>query len=99
MISVAGGCRVRRGRMAAAARLTLGLRLDLDREDARGIAALPAIGPRLAERIVADRRAHGPFGGLEGLLRVRGVGPRTIEKLRPLVQSARVRESPRPAVR
>lgn len=99
LVAVGRACRVRRGRMPAAARLTLGLGIDLDREDARGIAALPAIGPRLAARIVADREAHGPFGGLEGLSRVRGVGPRTIERIRSLVQSARVNESFSPAVK
>lgn len=99
LVTVGRDCRVQRDRMPAAARLTLGLGIDLDREDARGIAALPAIGPRLAARIVADREARGPFGGLEGLLRVRGVGPRTIERVRPFVQSASVSESFRPAVR
>jgi competence protein ComEA len=29
----------------------------------------------LAQRIVDDRSANGPFGSLEGLERVRGVGP------------------------
>ena len=45
---------------------------------------LPAIGPKTAARIVQYRRQHGPFETLEDLQQVRGVGPRTIEKLRPL---------------
>jgi competence protein ComEA len=37
---------------------------------------LPGVGPRLAERIAEERRANGPFEGLEDLdRRVPGVGP------------------------
>ena len=49
--------------------------IDLDRADAREIARLPRIGPALARTIVADRAAEGPFGSLEGLDRVPGIGP------------------------
>lgn len=44
---------------------------------------LPGIGPVTAVAIVEHRAAHGPFGGPEELLEVRGIGPRTLEKLRP----------------
>ena len=33
------------------------------------------------ERIVADRDSFGPFGSMEGLTRVKGVGPSMVEKL------------------
>jgi competence ComEA-like helix-hairpin-helix protein len=36
----------------------------------------------LAERIVADRERRGPFRHLEELMRVHGVGPRTVERIR-----------------
>lgn len=49
--------------------------IDLDVATAREIEALPRIGAVLARRIVADRAERGPFGSLEGLQRVRGVGP------------------------
>ena len=63
---------------------TLG-RVDLDRADASTLERLPRIGPALAARIVADRRVHGPFGSLEGLQRVRGVGPGLARRLDSLV--------------
>ena len=47
--------------------------------------SLPGIGPVLARRIVAHRRSHGPFGRLEDLLRVEGIGPKLLERLKPLV--------------
>ena len=49
--------------------------IDLDSAPAEQIETLPRIGPVLAKRIVEDRAAHGPFGSLQGLERVRGVGP------------------------
>jgi DNA uptake protein ComE-like DNA-binding protein len=59
--------------------------VDLDVASAAEIEALPGIGPALAGRIVADRTAHGPFGSLDGLTRVRGVGPALADRLQPLV--------------
>lgn len=47
------------------------------------LALLPGIGPQLAQRIVADREAHGPFTAVEDLRRVRGIGPKTVERMRP----------------
>lgn len=46
------------------------------------LAALPAIGPALAERIVQHRRMHGFFLMPEDLLRVKGIGPKTLSKLK-----------------
>jgi competence ComEA-like helix-hairpin-helix protein len=73
----------------AAARLARPLlpgdRVDVDRADVTEITRLPRVGPALAQRIVAWRSAHGPFGGLERLDSVPGIGPRLVEALRPFV--------------
>jgi competence ComEA-like helix-hairpin-helix protein len=73
----------------AAARLARPLapgdRVDVDRADVTEITRLPRVGPALAQRIVAWRTAHGPFGSLERLDSVSGIGPRLIETLRPFV--------------
>ena len=50
---------------------------DLDR--------LPGIGPAKAEAILAYREEHGPFQTVDGLLEVSGIGPVTLENLRPYV--------------
>jgi hypothetical protein len=55
--------------------------LDLDVASAKEIEALRHIGPTLASRIVADRDSLGPFGSMEGLMRVKGVGPSMVAKL------------------
>jgi competence protein ComEA len=57
----------------------------VDQADARELTRLPRIGPALAQRIVAWRAEHGPFGGLGGLDSVPGVGPRLLEAVRHFV--------------
>jgi competence protein ComEA len=64
--------------------------LELDRATAPEWERLPGIGPSLAARIVADRAERGPFRSPEGLLRVRGIGPRTLERIRPYLAPAPV---------
>ena len=63
--------------------------LDVDRASVSDWIRLPGIGPSLAARIVADRAAHGPFVAPEGLLRVPGIGPKTLEKIRPFLTGRR----------
>src|SRR5437773_7758928 len=62
-----------------------GERIDLDRADVTEITRLPRVGPALAQRIVAWREQHGPFGSLARFDSVPGVGPHLIESLRPYV--------------
>ncbi|MGH7201451.1 MAG: ComEA family DNA-binding protein [Planctomycetaceae bacterium] len=44
---------------------------------------LEGVGETLARRIIEDREANGPFESVDDLQRVNGIGPKTIEKLRP----------------
>jgi competence protein ComEA len=46
---------------------------------------LPRIGPALADRILAHRAQFGPFLSVDDLLMIRGIGPATLERLRPLL--------------
>jgi competence protein ComEA len=63
--------------------LAQGEQIDLDQATAGELARLPKVGPRLAKTIVADRQAHGPFGSLEGLDRVSGIGPGLLKTISP----------------
>jgi len=55
--------------------------IDLDVATAEQIETLRGIGPSLAKRIVADRDSLGPFGSLDGLQRVKGVGRKLAAKI------------------
>lgn len=59
--------------------------VDLDVADAATIEGLPWIGPALAERIVSNRDRCGPFGSLEALKRVVGIGDGLVKRLEPHV--------------
>lgn len=64
-------------------RETLRTLIDVNSATRAELGALPNIGPALAERIASDREANGPFDSLDALDRVPGIGPRTIDSLRP----------------
>jgi DNA uptake protein ComE-like DNA-binding protein len=59
--------------------------IDLDEAAPSDIQKLPGIGPVVAARIAANRDTFGAFGSLDGLRRVKGVGPALTEKIRPYV--------------
>jgi|SRR5665213_893483 len=59
--------------------------VDLDRAQEWEILALPKIGPALAHRIAANRDSLGPFGSLDELRRVKGVGPALVDVIAPYV--------------
>jgi comEA protein len=60
------------------------IRIDVNTATAKELASLPSIGPATAKRIIAYRTEHGRFAALEALRHVKGIGPRTVEKLEPL---------------
>ncbi|HZI89067.1 MAG TPA: helix-hairpin-helix domain-containing protein [Candidatus Polarisedimenticolia bacterium] len=57
-------------------------RIDPSRAPVSELVRLPGIGPSLAARIVADRDQHGAFKTPEALMRVRGIGPKTLDRIR-----------------
>jgi competence ComEA-like helix-hairpin-helix protein len=61
------------------------MRIELNQATEAELMLLPGIGPRLAEGIVADRAANGPYRRLEDLTRVRWIGPVVVERIAPYV--------------
>jgi competence protein ComEA len=59
--------------------------LNLNTASAQELEALPAIGPVTAQAIVDYRTANGPFRSVEEIVKVKGIGPATLEKLKPLI--------------
>jgi competence protein ComEA len=64
-------------------RLEYAFQVDINRAEWPELAQLPGIGITLAQRIVERRDTVGPFQDHDQLLEVRGIGPKTLEAIRP----------------
>jgi competence ComEA-like helix-hairpin-helix protein len=79
------GRKTKAAKKSAAELLAAGPPIDLDTASASEIQRLPGIGPVVAARIAANRDTFGAFGSLDGLRRVKGVGPALTKSIRPYV--------------
>ena len=66
-----------------------GLLIDINTASAEQLQLLPGIGPSRARSIIEDRQAMGPFSTIDDLQRIRGIGPATVEGVRPYVHLGR----------
>ena len=66
---------------------TARFQVDINRADWPELLQLPGIGETLAHRIVDSRETDGPFVDHEDLLRVRGIGPKTLDRICPYLRS------------
>jgi competence protein ComEA len=57
--------------------------VDINQADWPELAQLPGVGITLAQRIVERRESEGPFRTHDQLLDIRGIGPKTLEAIRP----------------
>lgn len=69
------------------------VRMNLNRASAKQLERLPRVGPVISKRIAAYRKEHGPFAAVAHLQRVSGIGPKTMERLAPLLFVAPPEES------
>ena len=89
--SVVSGQDPERANPASAGRKSVGSgkplpngRININSAPARELERIPGIGPAMSERIIARRRQR-PFTSIEDLLDVKGIGQKTLEKIRPFV--------------
>ena len=59
--------------------------MDLNTAAVADLGRLPGVGKVRAQAIEAYRQEHGAFGTVDELLRVDGIGSKTLERLRPYV--------------
>jgi competence protein ComEA len=57
--------------------------VNINTADAAQLMLLPGIGPKMAESIIAYRSSVGTFNTIEDLVNVKGIGPKSLEKMRP----------------
>ncbi len=60
--------------------------IDINTASSDALITLPGIGPKLAELILKDREANGPFQDANALLRIKGIGEKKLEKISPLLR-------------
>lgn len=77
--------RTRAAEKAATDTITQERLIDLNTADEKSLSTLPGIGEAIARRIVEFREEHGPFERVEDLLKIKGVGEKSFEKLRSKV--------------
>jgi competence protein ComEA len=82
------------GRMSGAALLAGGLKLDLNAASLDELLLIPHIRPQIAASII-ERRREKPWEQVDDLIEIRGVGPKTAQKLQDYLE---ISDSPRRAV-
>ena len=60
--------------------------IDINRASEEVLTTIPGIGETTADRIVTWREEHGPFRRVEDLMKVRGIGEKSFQKIRPYVK-------------
>jgi competence protein ComEA len=63
---------------------SLSIPIDINRAPLTELQRLPGVGPKMSQKIV-DEREKSPFKSIDDLRRVHGIGPKTLERLRPHV--------------
>lgn len=80
---VQGGAQGRLIEIDRAAPLQAHFAVDINQADWAELTQVPGIGETLARRIVAVRAQRGAFADHEDLLRVKGIGRKTLDRMRP----------------
>lgn len=65
-----------------------GARVRINAATAGELEILPGIGPALARRIVEERERGGPYREIGDLRRVKGIGPKSLDRLRDWIDCA-----------
>jgi competence protein ComEA len=65
--------------------------VDINTASSAELEAVPGIGKSLAQRILTFREKNGAYGTIDDLLKVQGIGEKSLEKLRPYLVVAKGR--------
>ncbi|MFH0919241.1 MAG: helix-hairpin-helix domain-containing protein [Fibrobacterota bacterium] len=62
------------------------VKININRAGVENLARLKGIGPALASRIIAYRNTHGAFKSVSELQNVKGIGPKKMVAILPLIE-------------
>lgn len=65
---------------------SLGDLIDINKANTETIAAIPGIGPKLAEAITTYREANGAFAQAKDLANIEGIDMSLVEKIKPFLK-------------
>ncbi len=65
--------------------------IDINTADGAEFESVPGIGKSLSDRIIAFREKNGPFQSVDDLLKVQGIGEKSIQKLKPYLTVAKAK--------
>jgi competence protein ComEA len=60
--------------------------MDINTADKATLEQLPGIGPKTADAILAYRKTNGNFKSIDDLKNVKGIGEKTLEKIKPFLK-------------
>ncbi len=61
-------------------------KVDINKASLEDLTKLPGIGKSKAQNIITTRNKLGRFESIDDLLKVRGIGPKLLKKLRPYIK-------------
>ena len=57
-------------------------KININTADSASLTTIPGIGPKKAEAILAFRKANGKFKSVDDLMKVKGIGPKVLAKIK-----------------
>ena len=73
------------GQMSGEKHIVFFIPLNINKATAQDFEALPGIGPKLTEEIIATRKRLGGFKNIDGLKKVKGIGEKKFGKIREMI--------------
>jgi len=59
--------------------------LNINTATAEELQTLSGVGPQMAQKIIQHRETYGSFSSVQDLTNVKGIGEKTLEKLKPFI--------------
>jgi competence protein ComEA len=61
-------------------------KVDINSANEMQLETLPGVGPKMAVRITEYRKTNGEFKSVDDLQKVKGIGPKLLQKIKPLIK-------------